>query len=65
LNSFTKKIGEIFFLKIYLGQDWIDIYELDEEAYEESRFLMNRLLYFSTILWGYLWNDETLPCVED
>jgi hypothetical protein len=36
--------------------------DLDEEAYEEPQFLMNRLLYLKTIIWGYQWKDQTLPC---
>lgn len=35
--------------------------EIEEDAYEEVRFLKNRLLYLKAIKWGYSWNDETLP----
>lgn len=42
----------------------VDISEMDEEDYEQPRFLMNRLLYLKTILWGYDWKDQSLPCVN-
>ena len=60
------KINDEDFIAGYYALNYgLDIYELDEEAYEEPRFLMNRLLYFKTILWGYMWKDETLPCMEN
>ena len=59
------KINDEDFIAGYYALNYgVDIYELDEETYEEPRFLMNRLLYFKTILWGYLWKDETLPCLN-
>jgi hypothetical protein len=42
----------------------IDIDAMDEDAHEEPRFLMNRLLYLKTIIWGYQWKDQSLPCVN-
>jgi len=55
--------------KDFIGSYWalyygIDINKTDEEEYEHARFLMNRLLYFKTILRGYLWKDKSLPCVD-
>jgi hypothetical protein len=59
------KIGdEEFIAASYALNNSVDIYELDEEEYEKPRFEMNRLLYLKTILYGYLWKDETLPCVK-
>jgi len=59
------KIRDRDFIAAYFAlNDGIDINETDEEEYEHARFLMNRLLLFKTILWGYLWNDKSLPCVD-
>lgn len=56
---------EDFITASYALNNSVDIYELDEEEYEKPRFEMNRLLYLKTILYGYLWKDETLPCVNN
>ena len=59
------KINDEDFMKSFYALNYgIDIENIDDEAYEEPRFLMNRLLYFKTIIWGYQWNDQTLPCVN-
>ena len=42
----------------------IDIYEMDEVAYEVPHFEMNRLFYLKTLKYGYLSKDQTLPCVN-
>ena len=55
---------EDFIAAYYALQYGVAIYELDEEAYEEPRFLMNRLLFLKTILWGYQWKDQSLPSVN-
>ena len=55
---------EDYIAAYYVLQYGVDIYEIDEEAYEEPRFLMNRLLFLKTILWGYQWKDQSLPCVN-
>jgi len=57
------KITDEDFISSYWSLEFgIDITEMEEEDYEQPRFLMNRLLYLKTILWGYDWKDETLPC---
>lgn len=48
----------------YALQYRVNIYELDEEEDEQQRFLMNRLLFLKTILLGYQWKDQSLPCVN-
>ncbi len=59
------KINDHDFIKAYWALQYgSDIAELNEEEYEEPRFLMNRLLFLKTILWGYLWEDETLPGIN-
>lgn len=55
---------EDFIASYYALQYGINILELDDEANEEPLFLMNRLLFLKTILWGYAWEDETLPSVN-
>jgi hypothetical protein len=58
------KIGDEDFISAYYAlNNSVDIYELDKNEYVETRFEMNRLLNLKMIVWGYLWNDETLPCV--
>jgi hypothetical protein len=42
---------EDFIAAYYVLQYGVDIHEIDEEAYEEPQFLMNRLLFLKTILW--------------
>ena len=56
------KLNEDYLVDAY----WIFVHgvnpeEMEEEDYEEVRFLKNRLLNLKTIKWGYMWNDETLP----
>lgn len=58
------KIREQHFIGAYYGlAHAVDIETLSEEEYEEPRFLMNRMLYLKTVLWGYQWKDKTLPGV--
>jgi len=59
------KINDEDFISSYYALNYgIAIDDLDEEAYEEPRFLMNRLLHLKTIIWGYQWKDQSLPCVN-
>jgi hypothetical protein len=59
------KINDEDFMKSFYALNYgIDIDAIDEDAYEEPRFLMNRLLYLKTIIWGYQWKDQSLPCVN-
>jgi hypothetical protein len=59
------EINEDDFISSYWALEFgVDISEMDEEDYEQPRFLMNRLLYLKTILWGYDWKDQTLPCID-
>ena len=59
------KITDEDFISSYWALEFgVDISEMDEEDYEQPRFLMNRLLYLKTILWGYDWKDQTLPCID-
>lgn len=53
---------EDFIASYYALQYGVNIFDLDEEAYEEPRFLMNRLLFLKTILWEYAWKGDTLSC---
>ena len=55
---------EDFIAAYYALQFGVAIYEVDEAAYEEPRFLMNRLLFLKTILLGYQWKDQSLPGVN-
>ena len=48
------KINDEEYIKSFYALNYgIDIDAIDEDAYEEPRFLMNRLLYLKTIIWGY------------
>jgi hypothetical protein len=59
------KINNEDFISSYWALQYgLDINELNETEFEEPRFLMNRLLFLKIILWGYDWNDETLPCIN-
>jgi hypothetical protein len=59
------KITDEDFISSYWALEFgADISEMEEEDYEQPRFLMNRLLYLKTILWGYDWKDQSLPCVN-
>jgi hypothetical protein len=59
------KINDEDYIKSFYALNYgIDIDSIDEDAYEEPRFLMNRLLYLKTIIWGYQWKDQSLPCVN-
>jgi hypothetical protein len=59
------KINDENYIKSFYALNYgIDIDSIDEDAYEEPRFLMNRLLYLKTIIWGYQWKDQSLPCVN-
>ena len=59
------KITDEDFVSSYWAlQFGADMAELNEVDYEQARFLMNRLLYLKTILWGYDSKDQTLPCVN-
>jgi hypothetical protein len=59
------KITDEDFISSYWALKFgIDISEMEEEDYEQPRFLMNRLLYLKTILWGYDWKDQSLPCMN-
>lgn len=51
-----------FIASYYALEHSTAIDELDEESFDEPRFLMNRLLFLKTIIWGYAWNDPSLPC---
>lgn len=59
------EINDDDFISSYWALEFgADIAELNEVEYEKARFLMNRLLYLKTILWGYDSKDQTLPCVN-
>jgi hypothetical protein len=59
------KITDEDFVSSYWALQYgTDIAELNQTNFEEPRFLMNRLLYLKTILWGYDWKDQTLPCIN-
>jgi hypothetical protein len=59
------KLNDEDFIACYWALQYgVDIEDLTEEEYEEPRFLMNRLLYLKTILWGYDWKDQSLPCLN-
>lgn len=59
------KIGDEDFIAAYYALNrQVDIYEMDEDEYEEPRFEMNRLLYLKILKYGYRNKDETLPCVN-
>lgn len=61
------KINDEEYIKSFYALNYgidIDAIDEDEDAYEEPRFLMNRLLYLKTIIWGYQWKDQSLPCVN-
>ena len=59
----TGKINDEDYIKsFYVLNYGIDIDAIDKDAYEEPRFLLNRLLYLKTIIWGYQWKNQSLPC---